>query len=55
MNDCYFEKKDWRQCKQEVSVLVHTLSLYSERPATDERVYINVSILGMLDLTDQRF
>jgi hypothetical protein len=20
MNDCYFEKKDWRECKQEVRV-----------------------------------
>ncbi|KIV84388.1 hypothetical protein PV11_00171 [Exophiala sideris] len=39
MNDCYYEKKDWRACKNEVSVepqhaiLFHPISVFSLTPA----------------------
>ncbi|KAG9676127.1 hypothetical protein KCU87_g3085, partial [Aureobasidium melanogenum] len=41
LNDCFFEKKDWRQCKTEVS--------WSEQPASGLRsLGLWASVLGSL-------
>lgn len=30
MTDCYFEKKDWRQCKDEASCQLSTIAFFLE-------------------------
>lgn len=40
MNDCYFEKKDWRLCKKEVSVSISDFC-FSQSREDDQSLFLN--------------
>ena len=66
MNDCYFDKKDWRICRQEVSLsgalaeshrsrFNHLANEYARRrPADPGFIHIDGSLQSMLEEAGER-